>query len=473
MKKIILLAALLAACSDSDTTGIVARVDDVRVTQNSQNALSTIVTFNFDGDSARVRYWSAQTDTVETPCYSSANHEYEVALVGLRASTQYSHQVVGCGSSVVSSPVQLTTGSLPEGLAALRFEVKQRGSLPGMLLLNATLQGRSYALAFDSTGELRWYREFSGYEGVPTGETKQQPNGHLTTFLGSTSGFNPTYGRYVEYPAGGDIVATYAAPAPLYTDNHELLLTDEGGRTIAHFFAYDLRAVDLSEVGGRPDGLVAGHYVLRMNDAATDFVWSAWDHFPLQEWIEPNLPAVSASPTDFDHPNSLAFDRDGNYIVSFRHFGEIVKLDRRTGAIMWRFGGVSNQFRIIGDPLGFFSGQHSVSILPNGNVLIYDNGIRHTPPETRVVEYQLDTQAKTATMVWEYRHVPAIYTPFLGFTQRLKNGNTFVAFGGVGVVVVVDPQKNVLWEGTLRNGANVVAFYRARPVPSLYEYQTP
>jgi len=33
----------------------------------------------------------------------------------------------------------------------------------------------AYALAFDASGQIRWYRAFN--EGVPAGETKQQPNG--------------------------------------------------------------------------------------------------------------------------------------------------------------------------------------------------------------------------------------------------------------------------------------------------------
>jgi len=30
----------------------------------------------------------------------------------------------------------------------------------------------------------------------------------------------------------------------------------------------------------------------------------------------------------------------------------------------------------------------------------------------------------TATMVWEYRHDPPVFTPFVGTVQRLRSGNT-------------------------------------------------
>src|SRR5260370_23683122 len=145
------------------------------------------------------------------------------------------------------------------------------------------------------------------------------------------------------------------------------------------------------------------------------FLWNAWDHFVLADWIEPT--GVNP-PLDFDRPNSLDFDLDGNYVASFRHMGEITKIDRRTGAIMWRLGGRNNQFTIVNDPLGGFSGQHSVRVLNNGNLLLYDNGLRHIPPESRAVEYHLDTGTRTATTGWQHGRVPAALSPVLGAAHR-------------------------------------------------------
>src|SRR5438309_9529927 len=107
--------------------------------------------------------------------------------------------------------------------------------------------------------------------------------------------------------------------------------------------------------------------------------------------------------------------------------GEITKIDRRTGEIIWRLGGRNNQFAIMNDPLGGFSAQHSVRVLDNGNLLLYDNGLRHSPLQSRAVDYRLDTDAKTATMVWQYRRVPPDFTPFLGYAHRDQNGNTPIA----------------------------------------------
>ena len=82
---------------------------------------------------------------------------------------------------------------------------------------------------------------------------------------------------------------------------------------------------------------------------------------------------------------------------------------------------------------------------PNGNLLVYDNGTGKDDEETRAVEYKLDHAAKTATMVWEYRHNPAIYTPFVGWVERLANGDTWVAFALAGRIVEVSPSGTVVW----------------------------
>jgi len=79
----------------------------------------------------------------------------------------------------------------------------------------------------------------------------------------------------------------------------------------------------------------------------------------------------------------------------------------------------------------------------------------------------------TATLVWEYRHVPALNSPTRGSATRLANGNTIVAFGVSGIVVEVDASRAKVWQGTLTVGGVVTAFYRVTPIASLYHYQAP
>jgi len=161
-----------------------------------------------------------------------------------------------------------------------------------------------------------------------------------------------------------------------------------------------------------------------------------------------------------------AIDADGNLLVSFRNSDEITKINSRTGEIIWRLGGKKSQFTFVNDPLNGFSHQHGIRRLQNGNLILFDNGSLYSPPESRAVEYKLDEQAKTAELVWEYRHTPALYGFALGFAQRLANGNTLISFGTSQRVIEVDRSGAKQWELAIL-GAQVYN-YRAFRIESLY-----
>jgi hypothetical protein len=106
--------------------------------------------------------------------------------------------------------------------------------------------------------------------------------------------------------------------------------------------------------------------------------------------------------------------------------------------------------------------------------LLFDNGNYHTPPESRAVEYSLDTLAMTATLVWEYRHSPPVYAPFVGSVQRFQNGHTLIGYGAAGIMTEVSADGVVVWEGRLDVAGQLpTTFYRVRELPSLYTHQPP
>ena len=487
-----LLAAGAGACSGDDLQsppadppetppaeppGPVISVDSVSVTPNPLDALAARVGVVATGaDSARVVVVGPDGAAESTPRVPLAGGRGTVQVLGLRSGAGYRVvvEVSGTAGTAQSDSVSLAGGELPEPLRNVSLEVSGAGT-PGLTLATLALGGSLWALAFDSAGAIRWYRNFPFDGPQATGDLQQQPNGNFTLFMGATTGSQPAPGHYVEFAPTGDSLRSIAAPAPLYTDNHELLITGTGAGERLHLFGYDRRTADLSEVGGPEAAEVAGHSLLRLlPDGSTEFAWIGWDHLGVEDWIEPPAPdPASEQAQDFDHPNSLGFDRDGNYIVSWRNLGEVTKIDAGTGEVIWRLGGANNQFTFVGDPLEGFSAQHYARILPDGHLLLYDNGTRHEPQETRVVEYALDLDARTATMVWEFRHTPAIYTPFVGAVQRLASGNTTIGYGGAGHVTEVAPDKSVVWEAQLRVGGAPAFVYRLVRIRSLYGYAQP
>jgi len=203
----------------------------------------------------------------------------------------------------------------------------------------------------------------------------------------------------------------------------------------ALLMASDAQPIDMSKIvpGGNPDAIVTGNVVQEL-DAQRNviFQWRTWDYLPITD----SYFDLTAKDIDLIHANALDMDKDGNILFSLRHLSAIVKINRQTGDVMWILGGKENQFSFINEHEAnsptYFSYQHDIHVLPNGNITLFDNGNQHNPLYSRGVEYKLDENNKTATLVWEYRHNPDIYARAKGSVQRLTNGNSIICWGSAG-----------------------------------------
>ena len=476
--RVALLVALAACAEQPASPGNPPTVSSVAVEPNPNNSLSAVVRFAAHGaDSARVLYRQVEQAAgsprypLMTPYYPVIGDLGTVVVLGLKPETQIELIVeVRSALAVTSTSVLYRSGGLPPALVGLHLDASST-PIPGFTLTDFTGGGSAFLVAFDQAGDVSWYREFATADGEAALDAERQANGNYTLFVGASTGWQPSAGQFYEVTPAGEIVRTYSTNSNYYTDPHELLLNYAGGMVSrVNLLGYDLRNMDLTSIGGRPNQPVAGHVLLRQSPSgAVEFQWTAWDHFTLEDWIFVP-PGIRQMPSiDFDHPNSVDTDAQGNYVVSFASLGLIAKIDGRTGDVLWRLGGRRNDFTFVGDPLSGFGIQHDARLLPNGNIIFFDNGTGHIPQESRAVEYRLDLANRTATLVWEYRHKPAIFAPFAGSVQRLSNGNTVVSFGAKPNVVEVAPNGEVTWEGQItQDGRPVAFFYRTVRIGSLY-----
>lgn len=450
---------LLAACAPAPTP-----------LANPLSALSAGVRFAAeDAVEARLEWGSSDAQGATAWAPTAAAGATTLWAFGLAPQTRYQLTLQTrseAGLTTTWAPVAVTTGPLPDALRGLALAARGR-PFDGYVLLDllgATEPG--VAAAFDAGGRLAWYRLFPGPLAV--GEVKQTPRGTYTAYVGNGNGFEAAPGSFVELAPSGEALREWAAPSPQVTDGHELQLVQASdGDYDALVLGYRSRAADLSAVGGPDAGTVVEHVLQRVRPSGeVTFSWAVADHFDLSSWVDPVVPSQRAG-TDFDHPNAFALDADGNLVVSLRNFDAVVGVRPSDGAVLWQLGGAKGDLRLLGDPLGGFAGQHSVRALPGGHLLLYDNGNGHTPPQSRAAEYALDLQARTATLVWEHRHQPPLFTAYLGSATRSADGSTLVGFGLAGVIDRVDPDGTTSWEGALTNGGRPAGFYRAVPIEAL------
>ena len=282
----------------------------------------------------------------------------------------------------------------------------------------ASLIPLGYLMIVDNKGIPIFYQRRFGLKA----DWKVQPNGLLTFFDLATSSFYAMDSSY-------SIVDTFYTGNGYLTDLHELRLLANGH---ALLMAYDRQPVRMDSViaGGDSTALVDGLIIQEIDaDKNVVFQWRSWDHFNITDATDDI--DLTAHIIDYVHGNALEVDADSNLLVSCRHLDEIVKIDRNTGDIIWRWGGVkskNNQFHFINDPVTF-SHQHHIRLLPNGNYTLFDNGNLLEPAVSRGVEYRLDQADTTAEPVWSFQNDPGTLSFAMGNVQTFSNNNKLIGWG--------------------------------------------
>ena len=189
--------------------------------------------------------------------------------------------------------------------------------------------------------------------------------------------------------------------------------------------------------GGMPgtevSGKMWGDYLLEVNkEGGTVWEWRTWEHLDPAEYP---IPFMQNQRSEWTHGNAVSELEDGNLLVSFRNISTVVKIDRRTGGVVWKLGA---------PPL---SGQHAPVELPSGNILIFDNGpirLDETFPFSRVIE----VNPATKEIVWKYQDANpySFFSLRISNAQRLPNGNTLINEGVFGRFFEVTSAGEVVWE---------------------------
>ena len=180
--------------------------------------------------------------------------------------------------------------------------------------------------------------------------------------------------------------------------------------------------------------------------------WNSWDHMAIEDCLTHRFP------DDYAHVNSLQWV-DGDIVASFRGCNKVLRIDAATGSVVWRLGssmwsrseweaGRSSgsgpaPLEIVGDPHGEFCGQHAAQLLPNGHLLLYDNGVhclvdpaigdghRESGMFSRAVEYALDVENDEAVFVREH----SLYNAYnrrgnaSGHIEPLEGGDWLISWG--------------------------------------------
>ncbi len=345
--------------------------------------------------------------------------------------------------------------SLPDGYPYYEMGF-QSNPTPNQYFFQASQVGQFYQLITDNNGIPYFYRE------TPSRclDFKVNQNGYITYF-------DASYQCFVEVDSAYRFRRIYRASVGLETDNHELIVTPDG-----HYWTIGIQYVltDMSQyVDCGSNHAEVKQYVIEEKDADNVVLWQwrTFDHFNIMDG-DTNQVNFCDDVVNYAHVNSIALDQDGNVLISSRKLNEITKIDKETGNILWRLGGIENQFSIIDDPLEGFTDQHMAREDQPGIVTVFDNGNFHQPPHSRGVSYAIDTVAMTATYLQAYDdNDPVVETNPMGSMQTLDNGNVVVGWTlnpQNMCLTEYDPQGNKVLE-MHQSSTNTLRSYRSLKYP--------
>jgi len=211
-------------------------------------------------------------------------------------------------------------------------------------------------------------------------------------------------------------------------DSHDFLITSSGNRFVTTYRneTMDLSAftIDGQQGDANTNVLCNGYQEFDSNNNLIA-EWNSCDHIHPSEFYGHNY---NVNNFDYFHINSVDEDDDGHILISARHTSTIVKVDRNTGDVIWRLGGLNSDFTFVNDLENGISSQHDARSLGNGIISIHDNGNGHSPARSRGVIYQLDTVNWTATVLEDVNPAVNYYGQAMG-SHRTINDFHVVNYG--------------------------------------------
>ena len=155
---------------------------------------------------------------------------------------------------------------------------------------------------------------------------------------------------------------------------------------------------------------------------------------------------------DWSHANALSKDTDGSFLISFRNFNQIWKVDAVDGHIIWKLG-ENGDIDLKEDY--YFKSQHAVHVNPMGSIMLFDN-IAEERKTSRAIAFDIDDAGKVAEMTLVVNLPDSLYSFKQGSVFFIDADKLLFCSSMSKKIAITDLDGNILWQVNSEQ-----SFYRA------------
>lgn len=324
----------------------------------------------------------------------------------------------------VSKSVFIKTEPLPKDFILAKINTSDKSKLKNEFYF-VSPSGKANVAGYDINGDVRWYLNEK-----LTWDVKTLKNGKL--LIGTNRLLNPPY-----YTTGlfemdylGKIYYEYTVPGGYHHDVYEM---PNGNLLVGSNDFKDGTVEDVIVEIDRKTANIVKKFdlkkILKMDDAKSE------------DWVE----------YDWFHNNSVWYDiKTNSIILSGRHQDAVISINYENSKLNWIIGDSTNwseeyqkYFFKPTNNLEWQWSQHAASVLPNGNIFIFDNGnnksklkdnyVNSANSYSRGVIYNINTNNMTINQVWEYGKArgSSYYSPYISDVDYINNNHYLIHSGGV------------------------------------------
>jgi arylsulfate sulfotransferase len=454
--KLSLVFAVVVLVSCTKNEGNIISAIHIGTHSNNELKIQIDVTTSTDA-TVYAEYWPdaiGSKGKITSPI-SKNGVDHSLVLYNISPETKYTFQLITTQGAVkkTSKTYAFQSRKLPEWLQKqFKASYTNAALLPKefkegfMLMSKRETPGVAYII--DYKGNLRWYHMVAG-TGFKVSRFTDDKS--IISILGKND--EPTsYGSEIlEINLEGDTLTHLKKGQGDFTAviHHEII--KKSTNEIVTLYV-DQRITDLSSIGGKKKDTINGDGILIM-DKKGKKLWK-WSVFDVVDPMKDT--ALLKNKKDWMHANSLNYDKDGNFIISFYNNGQIWKVDSHTGKVIWKLG-KGGTVKMAADCN--FSQAHAAHINQQGDLMFFDNGI--DKKQSSVFALKMDEKNNSAKLDLHIKLPKDIYNERMGSAYMIDSETILACCSKRHITVLVNAKGTLLW--TLESN---IPPYRVQFIPA-------